>query len=70
MDKQRLLVVREAARYLGVTVGTLYLWARSGRIASVKFGKGTKSAVRFQIEDLDDFIAKSKHTEKKEAGNG
>ena len=48
-----LLDVREAARYLGLAVDTLYKMARLRVLPSVKLGR----ALRFDIEALQRFIA-------------
>ena len=50
---KRLLDVREAARYLGLAVDTLYKMARLRVLPSVKLGR----ALRFDIEALQRFIA-------------
>jgi len=47
-----LVDVREAARYLAVSVSTLYGWAWQRKISFVKVGR----AVRFDIADLRRFI--------------
>jgi excisionase family DNA binding protein len=54
----RLLSVREAADYLGTTSATLYtkVWRRE--ITFIKLGR----SVRFDLEDLDELIEKSKVT--------
>jgi len=51
MDK-RLLNVGEAAEYLGVTKGTLYVWACRRKVPFVKIGRLTK----FDLRDLDKWI--------------
>ena len=50
--QERLLNVREAARYLAVSVSTLYGWVWQRRIAFVKMGR----ALRFDMADLEKFI--------------
>ena len=54
--QKRLLTAPEAAEYLGLAVWTIRQWASQGRIPKVKLGK----ALRFDVEDLDRMIAKSK----------
>ena len=54
--KQRLLTVQEAARYLAVSVSTVYGWVWQRRIPFVKIGR----AVRFDPRDLEAFIEASK----------
>ena len=53
---KRLLTAAEAAEYLGLAEWTIRQWASMGRIPKVKLGK----ALRFDVEDLDRLIAKSK----------
>ena len=49
---KRLLNVREAARYLGLEVDTIYKKARLRELPSVKVGR----ALRFDVEALERFI--------------
>ena len=51
-NTHRLFTVREAARYLSVSVSTLYGWVHQRRIPFVKAGR----ALRFDLADLDRFI--------------
>jgi excisionase family DNA binding protein len=51
-NTRRLFTVQEAARYLSVSVSTLYGWVYQRRIAFVKVGR----ALRFDLADLDRFI--------------
>lgn len=55
-EEVRLLTVRQAAKYLGTTVATLYskVWRRE--IPFIKWGR----SVRFDLVDLDDLIEQSK----------
>lgn len=46
---------REAARYLGVSLGSIERLMRSG-LPYVKVGSGQMGSVRFRPEDLADFI--------------
>lgn len=48
----RLLTVQQAARYLSVSVSTLYGWVWQRRIPFVKVGRG----LRFDLSDLEGFI--------------
>jgi excisionase family DNA binding protein len=48
----RLLTVQEAARYLAVSVSTLYGWVWQRRIPFIKVGRG----LRFDLADLEGFI--------------
>ncbi|MHB8411059.1 MAG: helix-turn-helix domain-containing protein [Candidatus Acidiferrales bacterium] len=57
-----LLTVREAARYLAVSVSTLYGWVSQRRIAFVKIGR----ALRFDPRDLAAFIEANKYIPRKE----
>jgi excisionase family DNA binding protein len=49
---KRLLNVEEAARYLGLSVDTVYKMARLRELPSVKVGR----ALRFDVEALDLYI--------------
>ena len=53
---KRLLTASEAGEYLGLAEWTVRQWASMGRITKVKMGK----ALKFDLEDLDRLIAKSK----------
>jgi excisionase family DNA binding protein len=53
--EERFLSRGEAARYLGVPVGTLYQWARTGRIPCVVTLGGH---LRFSTRDLDAYQAR------------
>ncbi|MDE3135745.1 MAG: helix-turn-helix domain-containing protein [Acidobacteriota bacterium] len=52
----RLLTVQEAARYMAVSVSTLYGWVWQRRIPFVKMGR----ALRFDLDDLKKFIETSR----------
>lgn len=60
--REGLLTVREAARYLAVSVSTLYGWVWQRRIPFVKIGR----ALRFDSRDLAAFIEANKHVPRKE----
>jgi excisionase family DNA binding protein len=49
---QRLVNVHEAAKYLAVSVSTLYGWAWQRKLPFVKVGR----ALRFDLADLEKFI--------------
>ena len=49
---RRLLKVEEAARFLGLTVDTVYKKARLREVPSVKVGR----ALRFDIKALERFV--------------
>lgn len=49
---KRLLDVKEAARYLGLKVGTVYKKSRLRELPSVKVGR----ALRFDVKALDRYI--------------
>ena len=54
---KRLLTVKEAAEYLGISPKTLWEWSRTGIIPMVKFdGK----RVKYDIRDLDSLIEQNK----------
>jgi len=48
----RLVTVHDAAKYLSISVSTLYGWVFQRRIPFVKVGR----ALRFDRTDLDNFI--------------
>lgn len=48
----RLLTVRDAAKFLAVSVSTVYGWAWQRKLPFVKVGR----ALRFDRTDLEDFI--------------
>ncbi len=54
----RLLKVKEAASYLGVSERTIWNLESDELIPAVRF----RTAVRFDIEDLNKFIEKQKNT--------
>lgn len=47
-----LVTVEEAAEFLGVQVGTVYLWAECERIPSYKVG----NLRRFRLSELDEHL--------------
>jgi excisionase family DNA binding protein len=53
---ERLLNVGEAARFLAVSVSTLYGWVWQRRISFVKLGR----AVRFDMADLKGFVEQNR----------
>lgn len=52
----RLLTVQEAARYLAVSVSTLYGWVWQRRIPFIKVGRG----LRFDLADLEGVIERNR----------
>jgi excisionase family DNA binding protein len=56
LDRRPLLTIQEAARYLSVSVSTLYGWVWQRRIPFVKIGR----ALRFDPTDLEAYIEASK----------
>ena len=57
----RLLTVKEAAAFLAVSPRSLWALTNTGEIPSVRFGTGTRQSVRYDIDDLDAWIASRKH---------
>ena len=49
---RRLITIREASEYTGLSVSTLYSWIWQKRVPYVKLGR----AVRFDLADLDRLI--------------
>jgi len=56
-----LVTIREAARYLSVSVSTLYGWVWQRRIPFVKVGR----ALRFDPDDLREFVEGNKQRPRK-----
>ena len=52
----RLVTVNDAAKYLAVSVSTLYGWVYQRRIPFVKVGR----ALRFEVTELDDVIRRNR----------
>lgn len=52
----RLVTVSDAAKYLAVSVSTLYGWVYQRRIPFVKVGR----SLRFELVDLDHFIQRNR----------
>ena len=55
MANNELKTYREAARYLGLPIGTLYAWVYEKRIPHIRLSGRT---VRFRVADLDAWLAK------------
>lgn len=53
-----LLTLQEAADYLGISRGTLYVWRSTGKydIPYILMG----SLVKYSVEDLDNFVLENK----------
>jgi excisionase family DNA binding protein len=54
--EHRLMTVQDAARYLAVSVSTLYGWVYQRRIPFVKVGR----ALRFDMADINRFVELNK----------
>jgi excisionase family DNA binding protein len=52
----RLFKPRQGAEYLGISERKLWQMTKDGRIPAIKFDR----VVRYDIADLDEFIAKAK----------
>ena len=50
--QKRLITMKEASEYLGVSVNTLYSWVSQKKIDYVKIGRLTK----FDLKAIDKFI--------------
>ncbi len=64
-SERRLLTVKEAARYLAVSVSTLYGWVWQRRIPFVKIGR----ALRFDPCDLEAFVEANKQRPRQECSH-
>lgn len=51
----RLLRIENAAEYLGISVGTLYVWVHQGKIPHIKMGR----LLKFDKLQLDLFIERN-----------
>ena len=56
IQHQRLIKVRQAAQYLGISERKLWQLTKDRRVPAIKFDR----VVRYDIADLDEFIAKAK----------
>ena len=54
----RLLTAKQVAEIIGCSEKTIYSWAETGyaEIPAIKFGNGRKSLVRFDYDDLQEWI--------------
>ena len=57
---RRLLCHRPAATYIGVCIRTLSSMVNAGEIAQVRFGRGRRKSIRYDVFDLDLWIAAHK----------
>lgn len=53
--QKRLITIKEASEYLGISVNTLYSWVSQKKIDYVKIGRLTK----FDLKVIDKFIENS-----------
>jgi excisionase family DNA binding protein len=53
---KRLIKPRQGAEYMGISERKLWQMTKDGRITAIKFDR----VVRYDIADLDEFIAKAK----------
>jgi excisionase family DNA binding protein len=60
--KEPLVTVQEAARYLAVSISTLYGWVWQRRVPFVKIGR----ALRFDPRDLETFVEANKQSPRQE----
>jgi excisionase family DNA binding protein len=56
MPEKRFIGIKECSEYLGLTVGTLYVWTCQKKIPYLKFGK----LVKFDLRELEGWIRKRK----------
>ncbi|MGR3221030.1 MAG: helix-turn-helix transcriptional regulator [Candidatus Anammoxibacter sp.] len=56
--KKRYVGIKELATYTSLTVSTLYEWAGSGRIPSIKYGR----RVLFDLHDVDQIMQSLKRS--------
>ena len=60
VPERRLLCHRPAATYISVCGRTLSSMVNAGEIAQIRFGRGKRQSVRYDIRDLDFWIAEHK----------
>lgn len=53
---KKLLTTKETALFLGLHENTVRNLVKSGKLKMKKFGNGKTSAVRFQEEDIQEFL--------------
>ena len=56
----KLMQARDAAAILSISERSLWTLAQAGRIRCVRLGTKKRGLVRFALEDLQDFISRSK----------
>src|SRR2546426_4650786 len=61
-----LVTVEEAAAFLGVQPGTVYLWAETGRIPSYKVG----TLRRFRLSELEAHLLANRHGSQEPSAEG
>jgi excisionase family DNA binding protein len=61
-----LMTIKDAARFLSISVSTLYGWVWQRRIPFVKVGR----ALRFERSDLEKFVRTNKYEVRTESLNG
>ena len=60
-DAVEWLTIPQAAAYLQVARGTLYRWAKSGRVRLYRFGEGTTRLKRSDLDALAQPMKPSSH---------
>jgi excisionase family DNA binding protein len=58
MTAPELLTTKEAAKYLGITAGTLHVWRSENRY-SIPFIQWGRGRVRYRVEDLSAFLQRT-----------
>ena len=56
MEKQRYINIKETSVYTSIPIKTLYEWAGTGRLPSIKIGR----RVLFDLNDIDTVMASLK----------
>jgi excisionase family DNA binding protein len=64
-ENNRLLTTKQAAHYLGFSVGHIYNLVYMGELVPLKCGKKPKSSLRFSKRDLDEFLGRQVYDNKK-----
>jgi excisionase family DNA binding protein len=57
MKESNLLTVKDLAKRLAVTTGTVYQLTENGSIPSIRIGKG-RGTIRFRADDIEKYLSK------------
>ena len=60
MNTPKLIDIKALSQILSVKASTLYQWVELGKIPHYKLNGGKKGAVRFNIEEINDWLSTCK----------